>query len=425
MDAGSTFDSELVLAQWPSIALGAIGLLTLKAVTLGAATRVPRWIEPNRLSLADGVRVSLLLAGGGEFAFVVLALADKLNVLPEDLSAILTAVILITMGLTPLLGQLAATVSEPLAELEEEKRSVQLASNKESDSKIVESRIASDAVVVCGYGEIGRSVMNVLAEELEFLQKASSIAKNASHGAKQSFGNAGKDMVSIVAFDTDPVLLGSSAPSNMPNGTRILYGNGASAETIRSSGIVSPSSLFVSYEDHSRALAATVRLRSSFPDTPIYSRAATRAEVQSLLTAGATQVVVEADELPRAAPSLIRGIGWRNLVGDYPKDEEQIRIAAAQAAGVSMSIVDELLELFAGMDQDGSGLVSVKELENVLERTSKWIASDDEIAEFDAWIEAALSESGPIDAIEFCRLYGRAPDFVKRAFGVSYEMKRR
>ena len=426
MDAGSTFDSELVLAQWPTIVVGAVALLMLKAGTLLAATRVPRWIEPNRLSLSDGLRVSLLLSGGGEFAFVVLALADKLNVLPQDLSAILTAIILVTMGVTPLLGQLAAAVSEPLVGLEEEQGTVQFTTDADMGS-IGGSPIARDAVVVCGYGEIGRSVVQVLAEELDSLKKTSSIAKHASPNAKQSIivnGSAsasdpGHGTVSIVAFDTDPILLESSA--NMPNGTRTVYGNGASAETIRSSGIVNPSAIFVSYEDHSRALAATARLQPSFPDTPIYARAATRAEVQSLLTAGATQVVVEADELPRAAPSLVRGVWGGNLVGDYPEDEEQIRIAAAQAAGVSMAKVKELLELFSGMDLDGSGLVSVKEIENVLERTSNWIASDDEIAEFDAWIEEALEESDPLDAIEFCRLYGRAPDFAKRAFGVSHQ----
>jgi len=426
MDAGSTFDSELVLAQWPTIAVGAIALLLLKAVTLGAATRVPRWLEPNRLSMADGVRVSLLLSGGGEFAFVVLALADKLNILPQDLSAILTAIILITMGLTPILGQLAASVSEPLLGLEEEQRTSLLTTDAEPNGSAAPIPLARDAVVVCGYGEIGRSVVQILSVELDYLKKSSLISKRASstpnHRAVDDSGSAsalGKAIVSIVAFDTDPILLGTSAAPNMPDGTRTMYGNGANAEIIRSSGVTSPSAIFVTYEDHSRALAATVRLRPSFPDTPIYARAATRAEVQSLLTAGATQVVVEADELPRAAPSLVRGVWGGNLVGDYPEDKEQIRIAAAQAAGTSVGQVDELLELFAGMDQDGSGLVSIKELEGVLERTTNWIASDSEIAEFDAWIEDALSESDPLDAIEFCRLYGRAPDFIKRAFGVS------
>ena len=428
MDAGSTFDSELVLAQWPTIVVGAVALLLLKAITLGAATRVPRWLEPNRLTLSDGVRVSLLLAGGGEFAFVVLALADKLAILPEDLSAILTAIILITMGVTPLLGQLAAAVSEPLLEWEETTVSSVLNGNVAANGIPKGPAVIKDAVVVCGYGEIGRTVVQTLSGELDYLRKTLATApngNNSSIGSGKANDNgetsAAEDSISIVAFDTDPMLLGAS-PGLMfhsPQGAHVAYGNGSSPEIIRLSGVTRPSAIFVTYEDHSRALAATARLRPSFPDTPIYVRASTRAEVQSLVTAGATQVVIEADELPRAAPSLLRGVWSGNLQGEFLKDEEQLRITAAQAAGLSVTKVTVLLELFAGMDQDNSGLVSVEEVENVLERTTNWIGSDDEITALDAWIEEALRDADPLDAIEFCRLYGRAPDFVKRAFGVS------
>jgi TrkA-N domain/Sodium/hydrogen exchanger family len=414
MDAGSTFDSELVLAEWPTIVVGAIALLLLKAITLGAATRVPRWMEPNRLAPADALRVALLLSGGGEFAFVVLALAEKMAVIPQELSAILTAIVLITMGVTPLLGQLAATLSEPLlgiSDVPHEDKMKTAAENGDKGANAFAGVVAYDAIVVSGYGEIGRSLLRVLDSEIGLLKK--SLVNNF----------ADIDTVNIVAFDTDPLLVNSvlmPSPSSM-----VVFGNGASAEVIRSSGITNPAAIFVSYEDHSRALAATVRLRASFANTPIYARAATRAEVLSLGTAGATEVVVEADELPRAAPSLVRGVWRGNLVGEFAKDEEQVRQAAALAAGVSVSDVDQLLVLFSGMDQDVSGLVSVSELENVLERTTNWIATDDEIAEFDAWVEAALRDLGPLDAIEFCRLYGRAPDFVKKAFGVTRETKKR
>jgi hypothetical protein len=136
-------------------------------------------------------------------------------------------------------------------------------------------------------------------------------------------------------------------------------------------------------------------------------------------------VVVEADELPRAAPSLVRGVWRGTIVGEYADADEQLRQAAALASGVSIPEVDLLLKLFAGMDRDASGLVSVRDLENALERTSNWIASDDQIADFDAWVEATLKDEGPLDAIEFCRLYARAPDFAKRAFGIAREMERK
>ena len=90
----SNFDTDLVLQEWPTVLAGTLALLTIKTATLGLATRVPEWMEPNRLPAADAVRISLLLAGGGEFAFVVLALATKLDVVPTNLGALLTAIIL-------------------------------------------------------------------------------------------------------------------------------------------------------------------------------------------------------------------------------------------------------------------------------------------------------------------------------------------
>ena len=61
--AGSLFDSDLVLAELPTVLTGAISLIVLKAIPVAAATRVPRWLEPNRLEAYDAVKLSFLLAG--------------------------------------------------------------------------------------------------------------------------------------------------------------------------------------------------------------------------------------------------------------------------------------------------------------------------------------------------------------------------
>jgi Kef-type K+ transport system membrane component KefB len=114
MEAGSSFELELVVSDWPAILLGSISLIAMKAATLFLSTKVQERFEPNRLPMKDAVRLSLLLAGGGEFAFVVLALAEKLEVLPVELGSILTAIILITMAVTPVLGVIARAVTEKI-----------------------------------------------------------------------------------------------------------------------------------------------------------------------------------------------------------------------------------------------------------------------------------------------------------------------
>ena len=276
MDAGSLFDSNLVLSELPTVLTGAVVLIVLKALTIAAATRVPRWMEPNRLEPVDAAKLSLLLSGGGEFAFVVLAIAERLDVLPKDLGGLLTSIVLITMAVTPLLGGVAESVSKIFD------------SNATRDTigeQIGESQVAEDAIVVCGYGSIGQKILHQLGSMDPDPQ--SSIPK-------------------IVAFSKQPSLVNQIL---IPiENAAVLYGDGENPEVLKHHGVENPKAIFISYKDQEQVLAATTRLRTFFADTPIYARAQSRTEEKALKAAGATEVVVEHDELARSAPSfLIKG----------------------------------------------------------------------------------------------------------------------
>jgi voltage-gated potassium channel Kch len=336
MEAGSQFDTELVLAQWPTIFVASAGLIVLKGLVVALAT-ADRSPIGSRMPLPDAIRLSLLLAGGGEFAFVVLALAEKLGVIPRDLASVVTAIILITMGLTPILGDLAASLSEKYVDVVDDGESVQATEEQLA-------AVAPNSIVVCGYGEIGRSVLKELGSGRALLLQRSTTMRKIGIPYPLPYPRA-------VAFDTYPAVFKEVGSGNE---TTVLYGDGANAHVIRSSGIENPSAIFVTYEEHNRALSATARLRAAFANVPIYTRAATRAEIPFLLTAGATEVVVESDELPRAAPQLFSGV-WGGNLEDKDHEGQDLRAAAASAAGVSVSEVDDLLELFAGMDMKVSG----------------------------------------------------------------------
>mmetsp|Transcript_22432 Transcript_22432/g.36914 ORF Transcript_22432/g.36914 Transcript_22432/m.36914 type:complete len:685 (+) Transcript_22432:77-2131(+) len=284
MDAGSLFDSELVLAELPTVLTGAISLIFLKGITVAAATRVPRWMEPNRLEPYDAVKLAFLLSGGGEFAFVVLALAEKLDVLPKDLGGLLTAIVLITMAITPLLGVAASAVSNNYVF---DQRS------HEFNHDTGESLVADDAIVVCGYGEVGEAVIDKLGE-----------LKNEDTGRPPS----------LVAFDMSPMLMNSiliPTPSSA-----VMFGDSANPEVIMAHGVEKPRALFVSYDDHEQVMSAVARLRFAFPESPIFTRAQSRYEAQELKEAGATEVVVEFDELPRSAQALLLKVEGEKKVED-------------------------------------------------------------------------------------------------------------
>ena len=57
-----------------------------------------------------------------------------------------------------------------------------------------------------------------------------------------------------------------------------------------------------------QVMSAVARLRFSFPKAPIFARAQSRHEAQELKKAGATETVVEFDELSRSAKALLKKV---------------------------------------------------------------------------------------------------------------------
>jgi hypothetical protein len=221
----------------------------------------------------------------------------------------------------------------------------------------------------------------------------------------------------IVAFSKNPDLVDvvlTPAP-----GTIVLYGDGNNPEVIRSSGITKPQAIFVTYEEHSRSISATARLRAAFPDAPIYVRAAKRRESRNLYLAGATEVVVEGDELARAVPQLMRG-AWEGPLNDSDYDSvEDYRVAASAAAGIPLAVVDDLFEVYESLDLCAAGLIGRDDVIEMFRKTKKgFIASDVEIKQMEGWLRTTTAaHMDPMDKIEFCRLYARAPPLVKESFG--------
>ena len=170
--------------------------------------------------------------------------------------------------------------------------------------------MARDAVVICGYGKVEREIVSNLAG-----------ARDGDDAA------ATYNLPRVMAFDTKMWLI-NSIP--MPgSAAAVLYGDGENPEVLRSNGVEEPRAIFVSYERHDRVLAATSRLRTSFARAPIYARAQSGREAQELKSAGATEVVVELDELPRSSPYLLmaerRGNGGDDGDGDGDGDDARMR----------------------------------------------------------------------------------------------------
>lgn len=108
MTAGSALDPAIVIQYWPTLLAGISAFLFIKFSVIYAGGGA------LGLSKGDSARIGLLLAGGGEFAFVVFNLASDNGIIPTTLGKILTASVIMSMALTPVLGEVAEYVGGKL-----------------------------------------------------------------------------------------------------------------------------------------------------------------------------------------------------------------------------------------------------------------------------------------------------------------------
>ncbi|KAK6162399.1 hypothetical protein DH2020_002240 [Rehmannia glutinosa] len=108
------------------------------------------------ISMVSAIRVGLLLAPGGEFAFVAFGEAVNQGIMSPQLSSLLFLVVGISMALTPWLaagGQLIASRFEL-----HDVRSL-LPVESETDD-------LQDHIIICGFGRVGQIIAQLLSERL-------------------------------------------------------------------------------------------------------------------------------------------------------------------------------------------------------------------------------------------------------------------
>src|SRR5690606_2597641 len=94
---GMSLDLGVIARQWPLIAMAVIVYMALKSAGIYTVARL------LKASHAEALTRAALLAQGGEFAFVLFASAAGVGILDGATNAILTATVIISMALTPLL----------------------------------------------------------------------------------------------------------------------------------------------------------------------------------------------------------------------------------------------------------------------------------------------------------------------------------
>ncbi|KAL3814853.1 hypothetical protein ACJIZ3_016121 [Penstemon smallii] len=150
MTVGMSIDPKLLVSNFPVIT-GALGLLIVgKTVLVALVGRL------FGISLVSAIRVGLLLAPGGEFAFVAFGEAVNQGIMSSQLSSLLFLVVGLSMAITPWLaagGQLIASRFE--------QNDVRRLLPDESETDDLQ-----DHIIICGFGRVGQIIAQLLSERL-------------------------------------------------------------------------------------------------------------------------------------------------------------------------------------------------------------------------------------------------------------------
>ncbi|CAI0448612.1 unnamed protein product [Linum tenue] len=270
---GTSIDMELLLREWPNVLSLLGGLIVIKTLIITA-------IGPRvGLTLQESVRIGLLLSQGGEFAFVVFSLANRLGVLPLELNKLLIIVVVLSMALTPWLNDLGRRAADFI----EDK------SDTEDKGAMPVNFEGSEPVVILGFGQMGQVLANLLGTPL-----ASAVEGDAMAG------------MPYVAFELNPSVVKASRKIGFP----ILYGDGSSPEVLRAAGISSPKAVMITYTGKKKSIEAIQKLRLAFPGIPIYARAQNITHLLDLKKAGATDAILEnAETSLQLGSKLLKGLG--------------------------------------------------------------------------------------------------------------------
>ena len=283
---GMTIDISAVWADIGLVLAAVVALLAVKSLVLLVASRT------FGVSLAIAAEVAILLAQGGEFAFVVIGLARSGGVLSGDMTQIASAVVGISMMVTPLCARCGAWLGRGLQHVDHRHHM------PTEDAKELQ-----DHVVIGGYGRVGQTVARLL---------------NAEN-------------VPFVALDTN----GEVVNECRKRGERCYFGDAGRPEFLARVGAARARTFVVTVNAREAAKRMATAARKQRPDALLFARAIDAEHAIRLLRLGAVDVIPEAVEASlQLGGRLLEGLGVsddavaRRL--DELREQELARLKAAR-----------------------------------------------------------------------------------------------
>jgi glutathione-regulated potassium-efflux system protein KefB len=243
ISVGMSLNVGAVLAEWRLIAAGVAAFMIVKALGIYGVARLFKADHHESLQRAA------LFAQGGEFAFVLYAAALTGGVMDARIAAIMTAIVIISMALTPLVVLLLnrfATRPAP------------------SREGVEDARDLSGRVLIIGFGRFAQVVSQPL------------LARSVD--------------ISIIEIDVEMIQAAATF------GFKVYYGDGARLDVLHASGAGRAEAILVCVDKPDAADKIVALVKSEFPHAKLFARAFDRGHVHRLIKAGVDYQIREVFE---------------------------------------------------------------------------------------------------------------------------------
>lgn len=240
---GMSLDLKVVADNWALIAAIVPAMMVTKALCIYLVARVTRSSHQEALDRA------VLMAQGGEFAFVLYSAAAAVGIIDETVNANMTAVVVLSMVLTPLVVIVVRHLIKP-------------ASQSLDGIPIAEGLEGS--VLMIGFGRFGQVVSQAL------------LARGVD--------------VSIIDADVEMIRAAQEF------GFTVYYGDGTRLDVLRASGAGKARQIAVCVNSRATADRIVELVRSEFPQAQLLVRAYDREHARLLVGAGVDYQIRETFE---------------------------------------------------------------------------------------------------------------------------------
>ncbi|WP_273773291.1 monovalent cation:proton antiporter-2 (CPA2) family protein [Brucella intermedia] len=274
LGVGMALDLNIIAANWTVIAISVPAFMFLKMVLIYGVARFLK--ADNR----EAIERTVLMAQGGEFAFVLYATAMQFGILTPEWNANLTAIIIISMVLTPLMVILHdRLLPKPVQSMD----GVDIAEG------------LSGSILLIGFGRFGQIVSQPL------------LARGHS--------------ISIIETSTEAIRDAEDF------GFKVYYGDGSRLDILHAAGAENAKAIVIAVNDAKAASTIAELARHEFPLVPVLARSIDREHAIELVHAGVDyqiretfesalrlgeQTLMVLDDAPEAAAALMADIRKRD-----------------------------------------------------------------------------------------------------------------